>query len=228
MARREWKKIGIGAILCILLILIMLSTLTFEMTKKDTFEDLTNQPNELDSLVFKNESDLSEEEVREIVEEKRNTLKDFFESATYYKPSEINREYTSADDENYLVVDESFLNELNALVTTEIYNSYFEQFVEITKDQDVAITERLYRGPKDIFDDLFYKSAIAMIDVNEEKTLLDRATNEYISAVINIRYCDEEQPDICSKNEYYVFELQKEENDWQVAEFTEEKKLNKA
>ena len=228
MARREWKKIGIGAILCILLILIMLSTLTFEMTKEDTFEDLTNQPNELDSLVFKNESDLSEEEVREIVEEKRNILKDFFESATYYKPSEINREYTSADDENYLVVDESFLNELNALVTTEIYNSYFEQFVEITKDQDVAITERLYRGPKDIFDDLFYKSAIAMIDVNEEKTLLDRATNEYISAVINIRYCDKEQPDICSKNEYYVFELQKEENDWQIAEFTEEKKLNKA
>ena len=156
MARREWKKIGIGAILCILLILIMLSTLTFEMTKKETFEDLTNQPNELDSLVFKNESDLSEEEVREIVEEKRNTLKDFFESATYYKSSEINGEYTSKDDENYLIVNESFLKELDVIVTTEIYNSYFEQFVEVAKDPDVAITEKLYRGPKDIFEDLFY------------------------------------------------------------------------
>ena len=124
------------------------------------------------------------------------------------------------------MVDESFLNELNALVTTEIYNSYFEQFVEITKDQDVAITERLYRGPKDIFDDLFYKSAIAMIDVNEEKILLDRATNDYISAVINIKYCDEQDVDICTRNEYYIFELQKEDNDWQVAEFTKEKKLN--
>ena len=65
-----------------------------------------------------------------------------------------------------------------------------------------------------------------MIDVNEEKILLDRATNDYISAVINIKYCDEQDVDICTRNEYYIFELQKEDNDWQVAEFTKEKKLN--
>ena len=75
MLKREWKKITIGLFLVFLFILVALTIFNFQKESEDIFEDYTNNPPE--EIVFQNSSDMTEQEIREIVEEKRSILKNF-------------------------------------------------------------------------------------------------------------------------------------------------------
>lgn len=219
MLKREWKKITIGLFLVFLFILVALTIFNFQKESEDIFEDYTNNPPE--EIVFQNSSDMTEQEIREIVEEKRSILKNFFENAQYYNISEVSSEYTKEDDEKYIVIDENFLNQFHTYVTDDVYGKYWDQLTEITPDQDVLLTSRVHRGPKTMFDSVYAESAIAMLNVNEEILLLESATNERIVAIENIRLCPEGEDSICSRNDKYRLILEKVDNDWKIAEFTE-------
>ena len=219
MLRREWKKIAVALLLIVLFVLVALTIFKFQKESEDVFEDYTNNPSE--EIVFQNSSDMSEQEIRQLVEEKRNTLKSFFENAKYYNISEVSSEYTKEDDEKYIVIDENFLNQFHTYVTDDVYGYYWDQLTEITPDQDVLLTSRIHRGPKTMFDSVYSDSAIAMINVNEEILELESATNEKIVSIINIRLCPDGEDAICSRNNHYRLILEKVENDWKIAEFTE-------
>ncbi len=219
MLRREWKKIAVALLLIVLFVLVALTIFKFQKESEDVFEDYTNNPSE--EIVFQNSSDMSEQEIRQLVEEKRNTLKSFFENAKYYNISEVSSEYTKEDDEKYIVIDENFLNQFHTYVTDDVYGYYWDQLTEITPDQDVLLTSRIHRGPKTMFDSVYSDSAIAMINVNEEILELESATNEKIVSIINIRLCPDGEDAICSRNDHYRLILEKVENDWKIAEFTE-------
>lgn len=221
MLRREWKKIAVALLLIVLFVLVALTIFKFQKESEDVFEDYTNNPSE--EIVFQNSSDMSEQEIRQLVEEKRNTLKSFFENAKYYNISEVSSEYTKEDDEKYIVIDENFLNQFHTYVTDDVYGYYWDQLTEITPDQDVLLTSRIHRGPKTMFDSVYSDSAIAMINVNEEILELESATNEKIVSIINIRLCPDGEDAICSRNDHYRLILEKVENDWKIAEFTEKR-----
>ena len=218
MTKRKWIIIGATLGILVLFGLILLTTFNFQNEHENITEDLTD--NEPEEIVFQNSSDMSEADIRILVEEKRIALKQFFENAKYYNISEISSDYTKEDDEQYIVVDENFLNDFRALVTEDVYGRYWDELTEITPDKDVLLNSRVHRGPKDLFDSIASESAISLYNVNEEILILESATNDRIVARENIRLCPEDT-EICSRNDFYRLILEKEEDIWKIAEFQE-------
>ena len=214
MNKRKWIITGTALALIVLFGLIILTTFNFQSNREDVLEDLTT--NEPEEIIFQNSSDMSESDIRMLVEEKRITLKEFFENAKYYNISEISSEYTKEDDEDYIVVDEEFLNEFRMLVTEDVYGNYWDELIEITPDSDVLLNSRVYRGPKNLFDSIASESAISLYNVNEEILILESATNDKIVAMENIKLCPEDT-EICSRNDFYRLILEKEEDTWKIA-----------
>jgi len=221
MNKREWKKIGYSIIVVGLFILVLVTVMNFDHKNEDVVIDTGNMnviPEEnVDE--FKNESGLEEQEIRLLVEEKRSELKDFFKDAKYYAISEVGASYTKEDDNKYIVVDESFLNRLRNLLTVDAYETYWKEFTEITPKENISVKERIYMARIDLFDPLYVQSAIAMIEVTEEKLILKSATDERIVAKENIRNCEDETN--CKRDEFYKLILEKEDDTWKIAEFTE-------
>ncbi len=218
MTKRKWMIIGVTLGILALFSLVLLTTFKFQSNHEDIIEDLTD--NESEEIVFQNSSDMSERDIRILVEEKRTTLKQFFENAKYYNISEISRNYTKEDDEKYIVVDENFLNEFRTLVTEEIYGRYWDELTEITPDTDALVNSRVHRGSKELFDTIASDSAISLYNVNEEILILESATNDRIVARENIKLCPEEL-EICSRNDFYRLILEKDQDVWKIAEFQE-------
>ena len=106
MTKRKWIITGATLGILVLFGLILLTTFNFQNDHENITEDLTD--NEPEEIIFQNSSDMSEADIRILVEEKRIALKQFFENAKYYNISEISSDYTKEDDEQYIVVDENF------------------------------------------------------------------------------------------------------------------------
>lgn len=217
MNKKDWIKLGLCGVVAVLLILVILSVISLEKTKENIDIKFKNPIKE--ESVFLNESDMEEKEIRILIEEKRTKLKEIFKKANYYKISEVSNDHTKEDDEKYIVVEESFLNELKELLTIELYTNYWNEFTEVTPKKDISIKNRIYRTRKDLFDEVYTKSAIALLEVNEELLTLKMATNEKIESLENIKFCEENQ-EPCKRNEFYSFVLIKEENEWKISEFT--------
>ena len=190
MTKRKWIIIGVTLGILVLFGLILLTTFNFQNDHETITEDLTN--NEPEEIVFQNSSDMSEADIRILVEEKRIALKQFFENAKYYNISEISSDYTIEDNDQYIVVDENFLNEFRALVTEDVYGRYWDELTEITPDENVLLKSRVQRGRKDLFDSIASESAISLYNVNEEILILESATNDRIVARENIKLCPED------------------------------------
>ena len=219
MTRKKWITLGVGAVVIALFAAILLTTFNFKQEREEIFEDYTNQDIEED-IIFHNSSDLSENEIRSLTEEKRTSLKNLLENAQYYIVSEINSSYTQEDDETLMAIPESFLTELSAILTSDLYETYRSEMEEITVDQDITnINEPVYVVRKDIFDEASYNSAVAFYDVNEEQLILESATNEKITAIEHIKLCDENNPDNCTRDTKYRLILEKENEEWKIAEF---------
>ncbi len=215
MNRREWMRLGIASVCIFLFVLVILVVMTFVKSRETV--DYNTDPVE-EEIIFHNSSDMTEQEIRLFVEEKRTELKEFFETAKYYTVSEVAQGYTQEDDEKYLVVDREFLEQLQSLLTTDAYGMFWNEFEEVVPKSDTFFQTRLYLARKDLFDFVYVTSAIAKFDVSEEKLILENATNDKITAIINILLCDEEN--ICARDDKYQFHLEKEEETWKIADFT--------
>ena len=215
MRKENWKKALIVLGVVVLFILIILVVFQFQHESENVTIDDRNPETE-EVVVFENNSDYTEEEIRTTTENLRQALKDLLTNVEYYKISEINSTYTPEDDEKYMVIPETFFVRLQELVTEELYLTYWNKATPITKDEDLAIEDNLYQVPISIFDETYSHSAIAVNDVNTEELILKSATNERIEASEKIKICNEE--DICARDDEYTLVLEIEENTWKIAQ----------
>ena len=225
MNRRKWITLGVSVLVIILFAIVILTAFNFKKDREEVFEDYTNNelPNESDETIFHNSSDLTEEEIRTLVEEKRTSLKDVIENAQYYKASDVSSSFNREDDEKVVAIPESFLNKIKNLLTTNLYSEYTKDVKAITVDKNITnITEPLYEMPKDLFDNASFNSAISFYDVSEENLILENATNDKITTIINIKLCEENTDDNCTRDSYYRFILEKEQEEWKIADFETE------
>jgi len=214
MNKKEWLNIGCILSVAILFILILLTAFNFTKEKENIFIDTPDQEVEHN---FINNSSMSEQEIRLLVENKREELKQLLANIEYYKISEVAEGYQQSDDENYIVIKESFLNTFKSYVTEDFYQLYYNELTEITKRQDVLIEEKLFSGPSTLFDTLYVESAIAMKDVNEEILILVKANDQRIEAKENIRLCQENDNKNCSRDSKYSLVLEYIDDDWVIA-----------
>ncbi len=215
MRKKEWKQLGMVLCVAALFIIVIVTVMNFTKTKE--IIDLTpDHPTEKEE--FQNTSTMSEQRIRELVEEKRMALKDFFHDAQYYNIGDVSKNHTSSDNEHYVVVDTNFLNQLRNLLTLSAYNFYFDEMSEIEISSDVSIAGPLYMVSRDLFDSIYVASAIPSYDVTEELLILESATDDKIEAKENIKLCDEN--DYCPRNDFYQLLLEKEDNVWKIADFT--------
>ena len=91
MNKRDWKRIGIVVGVIALFILILLSVFHLEHESEEVIIDDRNPQTEPEEeIVFENNSDYTEEEIRDITENLRSSLKDLLTNIEYYKISDIN------------------------------------------------------------------------------------------------------------------------------------------
>lgn len=217
MRKKKILTIAIAIVAIILLALVIMTTFNFQKEKTNVFEDLTNEPEK--ETVFSNSSDMSEQDIRLLVEEKRITLKNIIENVKYYTLSEISSNYSKTDDEEYIGIDDNFLNDLSKLLTSELMDEIRNTLTMVEIDSNVLLETTVYKCSKTLFDNLSYDSAIAFNDVNDEQLILKSATNEKIEAIEKIKLCDEENPDVCERESEYELILVKENNEWKISEF---------
>ncbi len=223
MNKKEWLKIIAFLAVFAAFSIVIIRVVSFERIKDDvTIETpiIDNNKKE-EEITFENNSSLEEREIRKLVEEKRENLKQFFENTKFYKISEVSHDFTSEDDDNYIVLDAKFFVDFKAMVTETIYNNYWKQFTKVNKRNDILVEEDLYVAKKGIFDDIYYESAIAINDVTEEKIVLKKATDKEIDAYINIKYCEDDNT--CVRDELYHFDLVQIDDEWLIADFTTKK-----
>ncbi len=215
MSKKEILKVLfiIGAVF--LSIFVILIIMNFIRTKENIDFTPTEEPK---TITFRNSSSMTEQEIRILVEEKRSALKSFFQNAQYYNIGDVGKDYTSEDNEKYLVVGEGFLNELRNLLTLDAYNVYWNEMEELVSKDNIDIKERIYKTRKDLFDSIYVTSAIAFYDVTEENIILESATDEEIIARENIKLCNDN--DICERNDFYYLSLEKEDETWKINDFT--------
>ncbi len=216
MRKKEWIRVGLALIVALLFVLVIVVVMNFIRTRQ-TYDLSPEEPQE-EEIIFRNSSDMSEQEIRELVEERRMALKDFFKNAEFYLIGDVALDYTEEDNEKYLVVNETFLNDLRGLLTLDAYNEYWNQFTEIEPKKDVLLSSRIYMAPRDLFDSIYVTSAIPSYDVSEELLVLESATNDKIIARENIKLCDEDL--ICRRNDFYELNLEKEDDTWKIDNFT--------
>lgn len=223
MNKKEWLKIIVFVAVFVAFSIVIIRVVSFERKKDDvTIETpIIDNTKKEEEITFENNSSLEESEIRKLVEEKRENLRQFFENTKFYKISEVSRDFTSEEDDNYIVLDANFFADFKAMVTETIYNNYWEQFTKVNKRSDILVEEDLYVAKKGIFDDIYYESAIAINDVTEEKIVLGKATDKEIGAYINIKYCEDDTT--CVRDELYHFDLVQINDEWLIADFTTKK-----
>ena len=85
--KKNWLKIGIVIGLVILFGVLLVTVMSFRRDRENI--DMNLDDPEEETIVFQNNSSMTEQEIRELVEEKRIDLKNFFENSQYYTQSEV-------------------------------------------------------------------------------------------------------------------------------------------
>lgn len=223
MNKKEWLKIIAFLAVFVAFSIVIIRVVSFERQKDDVTIDtpVIDDTKKDEGISFENNSSLEENEIRKLIEEKRENLKQFFEDTKFYKVSEVSKDFTSEDDDNYIVLDTNFFDSFKTMVTEAIYDYYWNQFAKVNKRSDILVKEDLYVAKKGIFDDIYYESAIAINDVTEEKIVLRKATDKEINAYINIKYCEDDNT--CVRDELYHFDLIQINDEWLIEDFTTKK-----
>ena len=204
-------KIGIIIIVIIcLLALVLTVAIQFNFKGENIKDEYIPSKEEKQSLV--NDSEYSDEEIKTIIENTRNKIIKFFEEAKYFNISDISSDYSSQDNEEYMALDEEFLNNLHALVTDELYTSLTQQ-VELLTTLDNKI---YYKAPRKLYEDLFYESAMATLNTNNQEIEPLYADNENINSIVKIQICEENEYNLCRRDDHYIFDLKKVNDDWKI------------
>ncbi len=205
---KKYLKIIIPIGIALLLIIVLQVTLQFSETGKKIY---LNDDEEIKEEQFVNNSNLSEEEISNIVLNKRNSILDFLKEAKYYNISEISEDYQKSDDELYIVLDDKFLDDFQQFLTIDLYTQFTRDFELINTIDDV----KYFKANHDVFDNLFFNSALESLQITDTKINLKTATNDRIESSINIKICEEDNS--CSVNKTFNFTLVKVDGDFKIS-----------
>ena len=159
-----------------------------------------------------NESLMSEEEISNIVENKRNEIINFFDPIKYYNLSDIEPSYSSEDNEKYMVLTNEFTDNLQKIVTIDLYDKLTANF-EILKEEENTI---YYKVLKEEFTPLHSNSAIAIFNFLDREIHPTYANDERIESIVRLKICDDVEYNICRRDDDYKFVLVNEDNNWLI------------
>ena len=92
MRKDKWKKTLIAVGIIVLFILIILTVFAFQHESEEVIID-DRSPEVEEEIVFENNSDYTEEEIRDITENLRESLRDLLSNIEYYKISENGKDF---------------------------------------------------------------------------------------------------------------------------------------
>lgn len=217
MFRKEWQKVLAGILIALLFGMILLTAYHFVREPEVVDIEDTTKKEEKPSVTFQNLSSMSEADIREMAEEKRVELQSYLGSYPSYKVSEAFKDYTEEDDLEYMGIGEDYLNGLHKLITDDFYNEIFSKLQLADVKDNVTIAEKVYVAPINLFDEYYFSSAISQSDYNQEELILKKATDDKIEMTENLKYCREDLEDVCMRNDFYDYVLDRVENEFKIA-----------
>ncbi len=159
-----------------------------------------------------NDSLMTEEEINNIIETKRNDLISFFDPIKYYNLSDIEPSYSSEDNEKYMVLTNEFTDNLQKIVTIDLYDKLTANF-EILKEEE---NTTYYKVLKEEFTPLHSNSAIAIFNFLDKEIHPTYANDEKIESIVRLKICDDVEYNICRRDDDYKFVLINEDNNWLI------------
>lgn len=197
---------------------ILLFTLLISLHFYHEFEDLNSvEKNPVvlpddEELSFQNTSSFSDQEIIQIVNNKRALLRNLFYESKVYPLKEIDPTKTEEENEKFIVFDDSFIKQLNQLVDEDIFYELFNQ-MQLLKSEG---NHTFYVADRDIFESIYLESAISEVDVHSFRVRVLFATDEQIKATVSMTLCVEEK---CDQDVVFPFELTKINGDFKVSSF---------
>ena len=148
---------------------------------------------------FKNISDLSEKELLDIADKKRDEVEDTLKGFKMFTLSSISDDYNENDDKELIGISDLFLDSLKDLVTDELYSKYTSDMIKVNikdnielKYDDKILSEvnEVYAIKKQIINEIFGNSAVAIDNVSSKDIKLETASNNEINGKVIIKFCD--------------------------------------
>ncbi len=203
----KWIVSVVLIILFLFTILISFQFFQKEDQGKEVLVDPIVLPNDED-LEFFNSSSFQLEELKAIVSQKKEELRALFYDSSIYQLIDIDSSKTEEENKKYTVLDDTFLQRLNEIVTENIYSNIFNKMTLLKNDGN----HTFYMMEKNSFDSIYLNSAIAQIDVDSESIRFISATDDKINASVTL-YRENELGDS------YPFELIREQEKWKINAF---------
>ena len=155
--------------------------------------------NDVNVSEFKNISDLSEKELLDIADKKRDEVEDTLKGFKMFTLSSISDDYNENDDKELIGISDLFLDSLKDLVTDELYSKYTSDMIKVNikdnielKYDDKILSEvnEVYAIKKQIINEIFGNSAVAIDNVSSKDIKLETASNNEINGKVIIKFCD--------------------------------------
>ena len=172
---------------------------------------------------FKNISDLSEKELLDIADKKRDEVEDTLKGFKMFTLSSISDDYNENDDKELIGISDLFLDSLKDLVTDELYSKYTSDMIRVNikdnielKYDDKILSEvnEVYAIKKQIINEIFGNSAVAIDNVSSKDIKLETASNNEINGKVIIKFCDLDNH--CNEGSF-SYSLKKVDNQWKVS-----------
>lgn len=199
-----------------LIILGFTLTMGFHFYNEFTIADIPKEPVVLpsdDEMVFQNDSSLTNDEVWNLVNKKKEELRVLFYETSIYCPSDLDSTKTKEDDDLYIAFDEKFLQNLNSLVSEDIYNEILSQMTKFHED----VNHQFYLANKNIFESIYLDSSIAQVGITSSSLRLISANDSVINSSVTISACLENKK--CNEETNHPFELRFVNDSWKVSVF---------
>ncbi len=172
---------------------------------------------------FKNISDLSEKELLDIADKKRDEVEDTLKGFKMFTLSSISDDYNENDDKELIGISDLFLDSLKDLVTDELYSKYTSDMIKVNikdnielKYDDKILSEvnEVYAIKKQIINEIFGNSAVAIDNVSSKDIKLETASNNEINGKVIVKFCDLDNH--CNEGSF-SYSLKKVDNQWKVS-----------
>ena len=111
-----------------------------------------------------------------------------------------------------MVLTNEFTDELASYTTAKLYQELTKNFEVLKKENDTIY----YKVLKTAFNNLHNTSAIAIYNYTNLTIYPTYASESKINCMINIQLCEEKNNEECRRNEYYKFEIIKENGEWKI------------
>lgn len=172
---------------------------------------------------FKNISDLSEKELLDIADKKRDEVEDTLKGFKMFTLSSISDDYNENDDKELIGISDLFLDSLKDLVTDELYSKYTSDMIKVNikdnielkyDDKILSAVNEVYAIKKQIINEIFGNSAVAIDNVSSKDIKLETASNNEINGKVIIKFCDLDNH--CNEGSF-LYSLKKVDNQWKVS-----------